>query len=702
MIHSLTIKGHPTVPNTTVAFNEGFNLITAANGKGKTTILELIEYSIFGATALRTALGQYPTLATEITFTLKGKQYSVSRSPRNTTLSAKGEVIAVGVTPVNAAILRLLCYGKKVYEVANYIKQGYVKALTQVLRADDRRQVLETTIGLNIIDNVIKELSDSMRGYETELRVHEGLAVEPIKPTPPTNYLFSRTDALKIAENRRNTYIELTAKMTSALQPVAPTTANVTPEEIEVLSCAISDLKVQQAKHIPLVEAVVRLNKLATLPTLGDFQFVKTLKHEELVAHLRDAEVQDERYRQWFILKTKADRFARPELTEAQIIAGGEAIKLAALWKQYRKLLEIGDTQCPECGAEFHLAHKELKDFPFTPDSHKPATGQTENYLWQQSRVWAEDVPKAAEVTAELDALNFDPNGYKPNQVVFFTKALNAKVTYDDWAAHDYPTQLAEAEAALAASDNANASATLVVLTKQLIEAQRSHSDCLIYTERLARFFEQRAINEALLVERKPFENATEELTAMRDLDRSCNEYEHALRFYETRSADYQGCLANITLLSDTLSDYKAAIEGLKEAKKEMKNYLLPSLNTAATTLAMLMSEGVIKSVNMNADFSVTALDNKTPTLRAVDSFSGSEQSIINLALRIALGQVLTHQVFSVLIGDEIDAELDAKRTAEVWRALSRLVETGKVKQVILVSHEQEPIEVPQLFRVEF
>ena len=40
-----------------------------------------------------------------------------------------------------------------------------VKALTHVLRADDRRKVLENTIGLGIMDHVIKELSDTLRGF---------------------------------------------------------------------------------------------------------------------------------------------------------------------------------------------------------------------------------------------------------------------------------------------------------------------------------------------------------------------------------------------------------------------------------------------------------------------------------------------------------------------------------------------------------
>ena len=87
---------------------------------------------------------------------------------------------------------------------------------------------------------------------------------------------------------------------------------------------------------------------------------------------------------------------------------------------------------------------------------------------------------------------------------------------------------------------------------------------------------------------------------------------------------------------------------------------MLPSLNNAASQLAATMSAGAINSVLMLDDFSIKAM--KADRYRPVETFSGSEASIINLALRIALGQVLTHSVFSVLIGDEIDASMDSAK----------------------------------------
>ena len=182
--------------------------------------------------------------------------------------------------------------------------------------------------------------------------------------------------------------------------------------------------------------------------------------------------------------------------------------------------------------------------------------------------------------------------------------------------------------------------------------------------------------------------------------DKVCNHYEVACRIFEQRQAERNLWQEKLTGLAADIDDYTLAVKGLKAAKNDIKNHLLPSLNTAASHLASLMSEGVITSVLMLDDFSIEAM--KADRYRPVETFSGSEASIINLALRIALGQVLTHSVFSVLIGDEIDASMDSARTAAVWTALAMLVEANKIKQVILVSHESEPIQVAGLNYVNF
>ena len=65
---------------------------------------------------------------------------------------------------------------------------------------------------------------------------------------------------------------------------------------------------------------------------------------------------------------------------------------------------------------------------------------------------------------------------------------------------------------------------------------------------------------------------------------------------------------------------------------------------------------------------------------------SGAEKAIANIALRIALGQILTCRVFPFLALDEFDEAMDAdwsESTAEAIRSL-----TGSIAQIFVVSHK--------------
>ena len=60
---------------------------------------------------------------------------------------------------------------------------------------------------------------------------------------------------------------------------------------------------------------------------------------------------------------------------------------------------------------------------------------------------------------------------------------------------------------------------------------------------------------------------------------------------------------------------------------------------------------------------------------------------MVNLALRIALGQVLTQSVIPIFLADEIDANMADKRTKATHDSLRRL--RGKLKQIVVVTHKE-------------
>jgi DNA repair protein SbcC/Rad50 len=71
------------------------------------------------------------------------------------------------------------------------------------------------------------------------------------------------------------------------------------------------------------------------------------------------------------------------------------------------------------------------------------------------------------------------------------------------------------------------------------------------------------------------------------------------------------------------------------------------------------------------------------------DVVSICSKAVANLALRLGLGQVLTNKVFSLFIGDEIDASLDKDRAENCATTLQAV--KGWLSQIILISHKTMP-----------
>jgi len=705
VIKQLIFKGHPTVPDTTVTFANGFNLIHAPNGRGKSTVLELIAYSLFGTEALRASAGaEYPDLNTSLFFDVKGKTYFVERCKKQVRLLCNNEVLAVGTTPVNAAILRLFGYNSKVYNVANYVRQSHVQALTHVLRADDRRQVLENTIGLTVIDKVVKELTDAVKGFEGEIKgLEAALSVELAEPIPPEGYYEDRTEDLgnTLAAYRR--YNQLIGQIQQVSEPIEPDAAEVSVEDIKKLNSEIEDLRQKQQSWESLSQEVKRLERrVAEKPNVGPYVDLINLDLEGIESEAEYYEgilaKADALHREWASM-------VLPKLSEDEIKMVATEWEVYKRWLEYQKLLQSEQVDCPNCGTHFCVNHKELSQFDgFTPETVIKKPTVSEQTLWSESILWADNVPKQRKILDELNAyapaVERAKNFFQqfPRKSHEYAKAKLVTQLYQDWVAEDYEAKLKEAIFSFTFAPNY--SSQIQELELKRTDLMRLQNQWVIYKERLANYSKTVANNNDVRVQLDALGNAEANYKAYTLFDKSCDAYEKELVSYKNQLTQRENLSVKLKELTDKVADHKLGVNGLKEAKKEIKNYLLPSLNLAASALVQVMSNNVIEAVQMLDDFSIKA--KKGNRLRAVETFSGSECSVINLALRIALGQVLTHSVFSVLIGDEIDAAMDKDRTAAVWEALSRLSESGKVKQIILVSHEQEPINIRGLNYVNF
>jgi energy-coupling factor transporter ATP-binding protein EcfA2 len=348
MLQKLILKGHPTVADAVINFEKGFNLLTAPNGRGKSTVLEMVAYCLFGTAALRGNLEDFPTLDCQLLFKLRDKSLRVVRSKKETMLYEGNTPMAGGTTPVNAAILRLMGYGLKVYNVANHIRQGQVNALTDRLRPEDRRQVLENTVGLTVIDKVISELNKVLLESAADLKASVALQVQPICPEMPKGFipLADREEVLGSHKAFALSYRNAKAKLVKAVEPVTPNGIILDTESLEKLR---EDVKAWSAKRVWVEQATMQVNQLVAnrkrLQSTAPEQPLGVLPREALLA-MADLD------KQIGLLEQERGLLTQPRLTQQEIDADRKRAKVYKLVQKYREVA-AHEVDCPNCGHDF-------------------------------------------------------------------------------------------------------------------------------------------------------------------------------------------------------------------------------------------------------------------------------------------------------------------------------------------------------------
>ena len=143
----------------TFTFEKGLTGIIGPNESGKSLIVEMIRFALFGSMALRGKADDYKKLHVELWFAVKGSSYHVLRKGTKVELYRDLAPLASGTKPVNAAIIDTLGYDLTVFDVANACNQGGIEALS-AMRPAERKAMVDKTIGLDVLDEVIKHCGD--------------------------------------------------------------------------------------------------------------------------------------------------------------------------------------------------------------------------------------------------------------------------------------------------------------------------------------------------------------------------------------------------------------------------------------------------------------------------------------------------------------------------------------------------------------
>lgn len=130
------------------------------------------------------------------------------------------------------------------------------------------------------------------------------------------------------------------------------------------------------------------------------------------------------------------------------------------------------------------------------------------------------------------------------------------------------------------------------------------------------------------------------------------------------------------------LSDKSAVSDVLDEFRKDRIARIAPELSETATSMISAMTSGRYTEVLLDDDFTPSVVD-EDGNVRPVSWLSGGEVSAVALALRVAIGDLITDGVGGILWLDEVLTAQDAGRRASLLNTLSGI----PGRQIIMINH---------------
>ena len=634
MIHELRLKNFYVHANQSFAFSKGLTGIIGPNESGKSLILEGIRYCLFGTAALRD--GASPDLHVELDFSVKGKNHTVVRKGRNASLDDS----VIGTKPVNEAIIKLLGYDLSVFDVANACNQGQIEALSD-MKPTERKAMVDRTVGLDTLDAVIKYCGERGNALKNQASGFERGLVEP------------------------EAVADYAGRPTRVLAPLAATAGIETTEMHKLQGFMFADetpagraLDDVEAQLLSAKADVVEFNNLAGYLSNapGYPSAPPACAVSDPVEVLSAHQDQREAVRQEQAALAHNIRALTPEMFNLEQIDD-----LAAqwdwydLWTERTRLLAQGHICCPSCNHSWPVAG----NLPNVEETEKPSWSR--QHL-AQDRSRQGHALKLKKMESLIIGLPYDRSEELKARRQY--EAALAAYGMAAQAHHHYNEGLPLKQARHAALQRADALVVSLELERQQAVQRAAYEDQAPKRERLGVLEKDTKGREDLLIEFAVAKGA-----------------EAAFAQYQTQLLACEAALAEHLTLVSSSEKYLNARTAITALKIKVKTFLLPSLNKVASHFLSEMTRGERYDVVINEDFEIR-IDGLP-----INVLSGSGKAVANLAIRLALGQILTNKMFSVFMADEIDGSMDVDRADYTANALKRL--TGLISQVILITHKR-------------
>lgn len=670
--YSVTFPSTGRTLSADLKFERGLTAITGPNESGKTMVLEVARWLLFGAAVLRGKAEDYKTLTATGEFVIKDNIVKIERTSRGATMWRNDKIVATGTKPVNAKVVEELGFGLNVFDVANSINQGEVEKLGSMTPAA-RKTMVDSVLGLAALDVIARWAADEAKALEKQAEGLQEQLVHPgIEPAKPVDYVPSSKFNLAQLNADADELAQIEGWLSHPrARPDKPTTKIELPSENLV---SLADKRRAARETVEGLKA-----RISALPTQATFTAELLDQIDEAWSAFHDYD----REARW------AKMNPLPQFTEGDLLLAEDTYRLIAHWMQYGSLesnleqtraalAKLDKVDCPSCGHNFALHADHAARL-----QEQVELLEKEEALIKPSRPMPE---RPAIREDQIGPMRQTIQDYDFARMEAFEKLTPvAKPQLEEGETGQYRRQIdqvAERTGLMADLSVAEQSFASMADYESMLAERRAYEAALTVWQKAELDYQAwLAERDKKTIRKAQLAGAVERRDAASAAYQVAVSWEAMIDRFETTKEVWDRQQERIQSIKADAEEHRKVREVMAVLRGLIKQHVLPSLNAVASQLLRQMTGGERNIVAVDDDFNVM-IDGQD-----LDTLSGSGKAVANLSLRIALGQVLTNRVMSIMLADEIDASMDdfrAEKTSDVLRMLEE-----RVSQVLLVSHKQ-------------
>ncbi|MCX6661486.1 MAG: SMC family ATPase [Euryarchaeota archaeon] len=676
ILKSIRLKNFRKFKDSYVEFPDGVTGVVGLNGVGKSTLFEAVAWTLYGSVAARTSTEQIKRedatssepCWVELDFIFDDDAYHVVREMSGKNLSASGSATVNGKLVVNGAeglskfIQKKLGMDWKSFYTSIFAKQKELNTLSS-MNPSERRQLILRMLGINAVDEIISQIRSDIKEKKNLIETLAGNLVDE----HGQNKILAFKKEIERQQEKQKERMHRMEEQKKHHQKIQKEFLNI-KKDCETKKITYEKLlkesgQLEEKKSIFEKKQRVENDIRSLEKTLHERkESLEKIKKNLLLVKNLDKELQDfdkQQEKNTSSIQTLIQK-KQQNLTLAARL--GEEIK--ELTAKKRSIEKMGpQAKCPTCERILGDQQKKLI-VTFTEDIEKK-NHETHRLNEEQNKL-----------QIEYDRFSREKQALQKKNMFLRSRAVEREKSQST-IRHTTAEMEREKQQLEQKKKDLKTLGVVDFDEKQYKLIRIQVNDCYkLYQGTLEKLDEIKEKQQKITIELKEQEGEKKLI-------------DQQIKTYEQNIEDQQRLEKKLENERTEAQHYSMLSEVMESFRTYLISQIRPMLSAHASELFDELTDWKYSQIELDEDYDLLIYDHGVAY--TIERFSGGEEDLANLCIRLAISEIITERagsVFQFVILDEIFGSQDQIRKQNIIKTLNGF--SSKFKQIFLITHVED------------